>query len=185
MTQTKGFAARTTAVRVVDGDSVECDFKGQRTRVRLYGIDAPELAQPYGAEAAEGLDAIIRDSEPLMMTVMGEDQYRRTVGLLYSARTGARDSVNVRMVRFGHAYAYTRFGGAELGMARAQRDARASRRGLWRGGREGGERPWEFRKRSREGLWGSVPWEVKAWLMGIAAILLFLLVIVGWLKGWI
>ena len=53
------------------------------------------------------------------------------------------------MAREGHAYAYTRFGGAELGMQTAERDARSARRGVWRSSREGGERPWEYRNRSR------------------------------------
>ena len=147
----KGFVARVTNVRIVDGDSIECDFKGQRTRVRLYGIDAPELEQPGGAESSENLGAIMRGMGALMMEVMDYDRYGRLVGLLHPANSNRRDSVSLRMVREGQAYAFTRFGGAEIGMRTAERDAKAGKRGLWRSQRATAERPWEYRKRNREG----------------------------------
>lgn len=53
----KGFTVRATNIRVIDGDSIECDFKRQRVRVRLYGIDAPELGQP-GPQSVEVLDLV-------------------------------------------------------------------------------------------------------------------------------
>lgn len=147
----KGFTARITNVRIVDGDSIECQFNGRFTRVRLYAIDAPELAQPGGPESAESLLAILRRSEPLLMEAMGHDHYERTIGLIYSARSHRRNSVNLRMVREGNAYAYTRFGGAELGMRAAERDAQSARRGVWRSNREGGERPRDYRRRLIDG----------------------------------
>lgn len=143
--------ARITNVRVVDGDSIECRYRGKFTRVRLYGIDAPELEQAEGPESAESLLAILRRSEPLLMEAIGPDHYERTIGLIYSIRSHRRNSVNLRMVREGNAYAYTRFGGAELGMKAAERGAHSARRGVWRCGREGGERPWEYRRNLRDG----------------------------------
>ena len=89
-------------------------------------------------------------SGTLVMEVLGRDHYGRLIGLVYAERSGRRDSLNLWMVRDGQAYAYTRFGGAELGMRTAERDAQAARRGIWRNGTGGGERPWDFRKRGRE-----------------------------------
>ena len=137
-----------SAVRVVDGDSIECDFKGRQVRVRLYGIDAPELKQPDGPEAADALSVILHQYEPLMMEVKDKDHYGRLIGLLYRYLGKSEDSVNLRMVRNGHAYAFTRFGGSETGLRDAEQDARASRRGLWQGDGEGGERPWKYRERA-------------------------------------
>ena len=141
---------RLTDIHVVDGDSFECRSDREETRVRLYGIDAPELGQLGGQDAAERLAAIIQASEPLLMEVMDIDQYGRVVGLLYSRRSSGTDSVNLRMVREGYAYAFTRFGGGNLGFKAAQHDARRARRGIWRGGPAGGERPWDYRRRMRE-----------------------------------
>ena len=172
----KGFTARATNIRVIDGDSVECDYKRQRVRVRLYGIDAPELRQPGGAESADNLAAMVRGSGALMMEVMAYDRYGRVVGLLYPARSNRRASLNLRMVRDGHAYAYTRFGGVELGMRSAERDAQAARRGIWRSSRKGGERPWEYRNRSREAS-GSL--SMKWLLIVLLIVLLLALAVVG------
>ncbi len=139
-----------TDIRVVDGDTIRCRAGGHETTVRLYGIDAPELEQLGGPDAADALESIIRGSEPLLMEVIDVDLYERDVGLLYARRSHRRDSVNIRMVREGYAYAFTRFGGREMGFRAAQHDARAARRGVWTGSRAGGERPWNYRRRVRE-----------------------------------
>lgn len=124
-----------TDIRVVDGDTIRCRAGGRETTVRLYGIDAPELEQLGGPDAADALESIIRGSEPLLMEVIDVDLYGRDVGLLYARRSHRRDSVNIRMVREGYAYTFTRFGGAELGFSAARHDARAARRGVWKDSR--------------------------------------------------
>ena len=149
-TSLKGSKAQITNIGMVDGDSIECDFQRIRVRVRLYGIDAPELRQPGGAESAENLNSMVWGSGALMMEVMGHDRCGRLIGLLYPARSNRNNSLNLRMARDGHAYAYTRFGGAELGINSAEQDAQSARRGIWRSARAGGERPWEYRNRSRK-----------------------------------
>jgi len=42
-------------LRVVDGDSLILDVRGSQYRVELADIDAPELNQPWGQEAAQWL----------------------------------------------------------------------------------------------------------------------------------
>ena len=118
--------------------------------MRLYAIDAPEAEQEGGPEAADTLERMVHASGPLLVESYATDQYGRFIGLLYPRRSGPSDSINVKMVREGYAYAYTRFGGRELGVNAAQRAAQDARVGVWRGKRAGGERPWDFRRRSRE-----------------------------------
>ena len=142
---------RVTDTRVIDGDSIECRTDGRTTNVRLYSIDAPENEQLGGPDAVDGLNRMLLGYEPLMVEVMAVDRYGRDVGLLYSRRGNRQDSVNAGMVREGLAYAYTRFGGADLGLTTAQSDAWTARRGVWRASRAGGERPWDYRCRVREG----------------------------------
>ena len=82
-------ARRVRIRRVVDGDSLEVKYSGlfsflrRPFPVRLYGIDAPELAQPYGQESRKQLASLVQRGG-IRMDAMAIDRYGRTVGLLYS-----------------------------------------------------------------------------------------------------
>ena len=162
----KAAIGRITNIRVVDGDSIEALYKGQLARIRLYGIDAPELAQLDGPESAVHLESLVRRSITLVMEVIDQDHYGRLVGLIYAERSHRRNSLNLRMVREGQAYAYTRFGGAELGMRPAERDAQAARRGVWRHGRTVGKDPGTFESgdgRERQKCSAGRSWRSSYW----------------------
>lgn len=45
-------------VGVHDGDTLTLLVSHQQVKVRLVGIDAPELAQPYGQKAKQALSAL-------------------------------------------------------------------------------------------------------------------------------
>lgn len=113
-------------VRVVDGDSLAI---GSR-RLRLLGIDAPELRQrcqrdgadyECGVEAASHLRALI-GGEPVTCKGEGLDRYGRN---LVRCMAGTTD-LNEMMVRSGHAIA---FGDYRL----AETAARLEKAGLWAG----------------------------------------------------
>ena len=141
-------ARRVRIRRVVDGDSLEVKYAGlfsflrRPFPVRLYGIDAPELAQPYGRESRRHLESLVRRGG-IRMDVMSTDRYGRTVGLLYRRRRRAQ-SVNVEMVRSGMAWWYRRYGGRDLGFADAEAEAKRRRRGVWKRG-DRIQRPWDYR----------------------------------------
>ena len=139
--------------RVVDGDSLEVKYSGlfgflrRPFPVRLYGIDAPELAQPYGREARNQLASLVRRGD-FRMEAISTDRYGRTVSLLYRPRR-RRESVNVSMVRAGMAYWYRRYGGRDLGFPEAEAEARSRRRGVWKDRRRA-RRPWDYRSEARQ-----------------------------------
>ena len=140
-------ARRVRIRRVIDGDSLEVKYAGlfsflrKPFPVRLYGIDAPELAQPYGEESRKRLQSLVRGGG-IRMDVKTTDRYGRTVGLLYRRRRGR--SVNVEMVRSGMAWWYQRYGGRDLGFPEAEAEAKRRRRGVWRHG-DRVRRPWDYR----------------------------------------
>ena len=140
-------ARRVRIRRVIDGDSLEVkyaglfSFLGRPFPVRLYGIDAPELAQPHGPEARQQLEKLVRRGG-LRMEAMATDRYGRTVGLLYRRRRSR--SVNLEMVRSGMAWWYRRYGGRDLGFPEAEAEAKRRRRGVWRDGNRA-QRPWDYR----------------------------------------
>lgn len=147
-------------INVVDGDTVDVVSAGPRrqskvTRVRLWGIDAPEREQPLGPQATRALGKLLRDgSGVLRMEVFAYDRYARAIALLYWEKDGRGRSINRAMVRLGMAYVFRRPQGAYfrklLGFEEAEALARNSRDGVW--GVSGGERqpPWDYRSRQRQ-----------------------------------
>ena len=123
-----------------DGDTVTClDTEGRQVRVRLVGIDAPELNQPKGHEARAVLLAKLAGG---VVRVEGDarDQHGRVLGTL---RLDDRN-INREMVASGWAIAYRRHGTSYGG---AETDARKDRRGIWQGDFETPER-WRERQRN-------------------------------------
>lgn len=111
---------------VNDGDTVTCrTTEGREVRVRLVGIDAPELDQPRGREARAALAAKLGGG---VVRVAGaaRDQHGRLLGTLF---VEDRD-LNREMVADGWAWAFTGFA-EDDDLAAAESAARQARRGLW------------------------------------------------------
>ncbi len=123
--------ALTARYTVNDGDSLE--FNGERLRLR--GIDAPELhqtcndryAMPYdcGRDAKRALQKLIGSSE-IKCNLTSTDRYNRK--LAYCTKGGL--DINREMVRQGWAVAYTSLVST---YTLAEREARNERRGIWAG----------------------------------------------------
>jgi micrococcal nuclease len=118
--------------RIVDGDTFYC---ADGRKVRLIGIDSPELSQ--GEPGRDARDAL-QDLMPLGRSVRLEgdaaprDRWGRTLAWVWS---GDR-LVNEAMVRGGWAVLFTvppnvKYAGR---LERAQKAARAARVGLWETG---------------------------------------------------
>ncbi|MGH6875398.1 MAG: thermonuclease family protein [Aestuariivirgaceae bacterium] len=138
-------------VSIIDGDSIR---DGNR-RIRLYGIDAPELRQqcrngagrPYrcGDAAREALETLIGGHE-IGCQVVDTDQYGREV-----ARCKVDSvSINREMVRRGWAVAYDRH---TLEYMIAEGEARRARSGLWQGSFQ---RPEDYRRGHQERATGGI-----------------------------
>lgn len=116
---------------VTDGDGLRLNGE----RIRLWGIDAPELDQtcerdgrPYhcGEEARDVLGGLVQGGAVSCETVE-QDRYGRTV-----ARCGVdgRD-LGGELVRLGWALDFRRY--SEGAYAEQEGEARIARRGLWAG----------------------------------------------------
>ena len=139
--------ATATVVNVGDGDTLRIDRADRRLTIRLACIDAPESAQPGGAESTTYLRQLLPVGQFVGVRQVDMDIYGRTVAELYRYGT----SVNVQMVREGHAVVYPQYldgcPGSRTALLAAEAEAKAVRRNFW--GQPNPEMPWEWRRRHR------------------------------------
>lgn len=124
------------AVQAVDGDTLRAQDQGKSQRIRLFGIDAPELSQtcrdaqdrawPCGAAARSRLAALVAQGG-VTCVKRGEDRYGRMLATCATAGVG---DIGEALVRDGHALNYGRY---TSDYASAENQARTARRGLWQG----------------------------------------------------
>jgi endonuclease YncB( thermonuclease family) len=132
---------------LIDGDTLEI----YRTRIRLWGIDAPESSQlcrgadslPYrcGGKAANVLDAFI-GTRPVSCTPISLDQYKRTVA------TCSVNGIDLGewLVSNGLALDWPQYSQGRY--SRAQREAERAGLGMWVGRYVV---PWRYRACVRAG----------------------------------
>ena len=135
-------SGRIHITKVNDGDSL----RSGDLRVRLYGIDAPELKQQCvdengvlwgcGVAAQRQLNSLIGANKALHCSLRDVDRYGR---LIMQCFNGATD-IGAAMVRSGHAVAYRHF--SDLYMAEEEQ-AKTALKGIWRGTFIP---PWEWRR---------------------------------------
>ncbi|EIJ41193.1 micrococcal nuclease-like nuclease [Beggiatoa alba B18LD] len=130
---------------VSDGDTLKanCD-NGLTITVRLDSIDAPEKAQPYGAEAKEALATLVLNKD-IKIEQTAQDRYGRIVGKVYRGRT----YVNEEMVKNGHAWVYQQYAN-EPTFAKLEEKAQQAKLGLWALPKAKRMPPWEWRKLQKE-----------------------------------
>ena len=117
------------SARVIDGDTIDVGGK----RVRLEGIDAPEINQfclgrgsrrwPAGRVAANSLAQWVRGHDVICRQV-GRDGFGRVLG---RCRAGNKD-LNTELVRAGLAWAFRKY---SREFVRQEQAARASGEGVW------------------------------------------------------
>ena len=126
--------------RVTDGDSLWLapEPAGAPVELRLEGIDAPEICQPWGPEARQALAELVLNKTVSVKT-SGRDTHGRMLGTVHLDAL----NVNKALVQEGHAWS-TRYKYDRGPYVADERMARALSRGL---NREGGAvMPRDFRR---------------------------------------
>ena len=114
-------------IRIIDGDTVELS-NGER--VRLIGIDTPEVDEYYYEEATEELRKLIEGARVSMESdTNNRDAYDRLLRYIYLGDI----FVNYEMVHGGHAESYcfdpdTKYCDE---FNEAEADAKENKRGMW------------------------------------------------------
>jgi micrococcal nuclease len=134
---TTGSGSETVPVtKVTDGDTIHVTYQGGDERVRLIGVDTPEVPWYGGKEECYGVKAglyarrrLSAHSVRLVFDIERRDRYGRLLAYVYVGK----ELFNLTLVRLGYARADpvppdTRMAPA---FQRAEREARAAGRGLW------------------------------------------------------
>lgn len=127
---------------VSDGDTFYVEIEGQRTRVRLAEVDAPESSQPFGRRSEQSLRELVWKKQ-VRVSWSETDRYGRPI-----VRVTAPDGtdVNAEQVRRGFAWVYRQYA-KDQSLYPLEAAARAARIGLWADSAP--KPPWEWRKEHR------------------------------------
>lgn len=133
-------------VHVADGDSITVLAQDKKQiKLRLYGIDCPELRQAFG-QRAKSVTIAAAAGKMVSVDVVQKDRYGRSVALV-TLPDG--QILNRLLLREGAAWVYTKY--CKRPECTVWRDdeaaARASGHGLW--AEDLVVPPWEWRKDQR------------------------------------
>ena len=129
-------------VGVHDGDSMTVLAAGNvQLKIRLEGIDAPELKQPFSQQSKEALSGLVFGKD-VTLQVTGTDRYKRTLAVVLVAGV----NVNLELVRQGLAWRYDKYS-KDGALLAAQNAAKGAKRGLWTD--PAPVPPWEWRAKAK------------------------------------
>lgn len=127
---TFGQTVQVKVIGVRDGDTIDVILDGEKTGVRMNGIDAPEKAQDFGQVSKKYLSDLVF-SKTVVLKITGKDRYQRTLADVYLVKN-ADDTlwVNCAIVSAGLAWHYKQYSKDEV-LASAEVKARKLKSGLW------------------------------------------------------
>jgi endonuclease YncB( thermonuclease family) len=133
--------------KVSDGNNVTVVTKNrEKLKVRMYGIDAPELdkinrktkriirpGQPFGIEAKSHLSSMVFGQD-VRLAIMDIDTQKRMVAVVWVREKDFSKNVNIEMLKAGMAEAYTEYLIDEQYrnvFLEAEKEAREKKIGIW------------------------------------------------------
>ena len=128
-------------VSVYDGDTITVRTT-ETIKIRLYGIDAPELKQPFGQASKQAMSGLVFGKK---VTVKPDKKelYGRTIARV---EVDGRD-VCTTMVETGMAHWYQQYAKRDTELQSAQTKAKTAKLGIW--SVPDAIAPWEFRKQKK------------------------------------
>ncbi len=139
------------AIKIADGDTITLlQESGDKVRIRLSDIDAPEKNQPYGSKSKEALASLV-GNKTVVVKVITTDRYGRAVGRIFvkhpNPEKGEWLDVNREMIVVGLAWFYSQYS-QDQDLKALQQAAKTARKGLWQ--QKKTEPPWEYRQRKKK-----------------------------------
>jgi endonuclease YncB( thermonuclease family) len=124
----------------VDGDTYDIMLDGQKTRIRMDGIDAPERGMDYYKQAKNYLGELCENNE-IRVEITDTDRYGRSIAKSYLP--DGRE-LGHEMVKAGMAWHYKKYSN-DATLDQLEQEARNAAIGLW--SLSNPEAPWDHRKK--------------------------------------
>ncbi len=133
-----------------DGDTFRVTDGIREIKIRLCGIDAPELEQPLGISSRDHLRSLVaRGNGTANIVKTATDQYGRTVAEVFVPIAGSEEEIhlNSQMVVDGMAYVYPQYVGScpNASVIRAVEE-KATKQGVGLWSDRSRQKPWEYRR---------------------------------------
>ena len=130
-------------VRVIDGDTFEVETEKGVMTVRLWGVDCPEMDQPWGPEAGAW---VVETTAQLAVTVRvrGDDQWGRLVAEIEIEGVG---DLGNGLITAGLAWWYVEYAKGDTVKRELQLKAREGKIGIWSS--PNSVPPWTWRRGRR------------------------------------
>ncbi|NHB84525.1 hypothetical protein G7085_07685 [Tessaracoccus sp. HDW20] len=120
---------------VIDGDTIDVRIDGQKTRIRVIGIDTPERGECGYQEAASAMQSLVQSRDVMLEADPSQDDVDRYGRLLRHVFTADGVSVAQSLIAdgFGREYTYSSPYTHHSDHVNAQSAAQASGLGVWGG----------------------------------------------------
>ena len=124
---------------VIDGDTIIISFFKRERKVKLYGIDSPELPQRYGDQAKETLSMLLSGND-LEIMIYDIDKYGRNIGVVLANGS----NINKILVSNGSAWVNNEYCNKSFcdDWRAIEQEAKKGKKGLWKNPNP--KPPWEW-----------------------------------------
>ena len=135
-------------IKIIDGDTVyfQANNDDAYKKLRLVGIDAPEMKQPFGLQSRQCLANLI-NNKLVQIISFGKDRYKRTLAKILIENI----DINLAMIKSGCAWFYRRYKNTldtddQVMYDQAEIFAIDNKKGLF--SNQEAEAPWDWRKKN-------------------------------------
>jgi micrococcal nuclease len=114
-------------VGVIDGDTIRVKHNLKSVKVRLYGVDCPEIKQA-GGKAARALVRRLAFGRVLLIESKGKDRYKRIIGRVFLL---SGNMLSRELVKAGKCWWYQKYAPDDQYLKELEMEAKDEKRGLW------------------------------------------------------
>lgn len=131
-------------IKISDGDTIWVMHRSEKIKVRMLGIDAPELNQAFGLQSKKILKSLIY-LKIVHIEGQKKDRYSRLIGKVILND----QDINIKMIQKGAAWHFKRYQDDQtvndrINYSLEERNAKKKKLGLWES--KNPFPPWQWRK---------------------------------------